>query len=388
MKKNEKYKQDGVNIQEGDSFSAFAKRVCESTYKNSHFVYVKDMTEGNFRGPRGFQLKALPKGCIQTIAPDGIGTKVVLIDAAQTYENAARDVFAMTAMDITRWGGLPLVFSSVLDVSTLGEKEDLTNDAARKVIWGMKATAVETNTVVISGETAELGLCVHSENPNANLKFNWSGFMVGVYHPKKMILGNTLEPGQIIMALKENGFRSNGISSVRKAFKMHYGEKWWANPKAKKDLNAACTSSILYDRFFANLNGWFRTRYKPLMPIHLIVHLSGGAFQSKFAEDILFRKNFSATIDNLYDAPEIMQKCAKWRGMTEEECYSTWNGGQGAIVVIEKKDERLFIDTAILYGLQAKKCGEITFSKRSGSAVHIESKFGTGKTITFKPKEK
>lgn len=386
MKKVDKYKQDGVNIEEGDDFSAYAGKICQSTYHNSPHVRILDMSAGNFRGPRGYELTKLPKGCVQTIAPDGIGTKVVLIDAVQTYENAARDVFAMTVHDISRWGGLALVFSNVIDFNTIGEKGDPTNKAARAVLWGVKEAARETKTVFLNGETAELGMCVFSENPTATLKFNWAGFMVGVYHPKKMILGNTLEPGQIIMALKENGFRSNGISSVRKALKIRYGECWWANPRAEKDIRAAAEPSVLYSHFLSVLHGWHTPQFKPSIKMHLIVHLSGGAFESKLAKDILFPQGFSAVIDDLFEPPEIMSKCAKWRGMSEEECYKTWNGGQGMIVVINAEDKQPFTELASIFNITAQKCGEIKHSRRSGPKVVIESKFGQGETIIFRPK--
>jgi len=377
----DKYRQDGVNIEEGDDFSAAAAKVCQSTYGNSPFVKITDMSRGNFRGPRGFDIQNL-RGAIQTIAPDGIGTKVVIIDAAQTYGMAARDVFAMTASDITRWGGMPLIFASVLDVASLGQKGDPINRAARQVIMGAHQAANEIKVVMLTGETAELGFCVSSENPQANLKFNWAGFMVGVYHPDKIILGDNLAPGQIIMALKENGFRSNGISSVRKALKIKYGANWWANPEAKQDIIACAEPSVLYDRFICHLNGWIGSY--PTIEMHLIVHLSGGAFESKFANDLLFPMKLSARIDNLFEPPAIMKKCAEWRGMSEEECYSTWNGGQGMIVVIDPEDEKNFIGLAKGFDLVAQRCGVIV--KNDKPSVIIESRFGSGKTIIYKPK--
>ena len=77
-----------------------------------------------------------------------------------------------------------------------------------------------------------------------------------------------------------------------------------------------------------------------------------------------------------------MQKCAKWRGMSEEECYKTWNGGQGMIVVIDEKDEKKFVSAAHKFGIVAKKCGRIT--RRKNPRLIIESKFGSGKTLVYK----
>jgi phosphoribosylaminoimidazole (AIR) synthetase len=79
------------------------------------------MTAGKFRGPRGYTLEGLPDDVLRTTVNDGIGTKVEIHDAAGSYKQAARDVIAMTGSDITRYGGYPLVFTSVLDVANIGE---------------------------------------------------------------------------------------------------------------------------------------------------------------------------------------------------------------------------------------------------------------------------
>ncbi|MFA7088295.1 MAG: AIR synthase related protein, partial [Patescibacteria group bacterium] len=331
-------------------------------------------------------LKGLPDGCLQTMVTDGVGTKVIPIVASGRLETAASDVIAMTAMDITRYGGLPLVFMNIFDVRSLGEFDSETYTMCQDVMSGLKAVADSNNYVLLGGETAELGVCVGSDNPDAKLMFNWGGTMLGVYHPDKMIYGDTLRPGQVIIALRDC-FRSNGISSVRKALKIHYGERWFDNPMALRDVIAASTPSVQYDRFLNYVHGWIpgpevkEPSIKPLIPMHLIVHLSGGAFESKFGHDMLRPQNLSAELINLFDPPEIMTKCAYWRGLSDEECYSTWNGGQGAIVVVDREDAWNFVYLASRFRITARVVGRIT--KKRNYNVAIRSKFSPDKTIYY-----
>jgi phosphoribosylaminoimidazole (AIR) synthetase len=350
------------------------------TYRNSPFVEVSDFSQGNFRGPKGFIFKNLPKGFRYTGGMDGVGTKVVLIVANGRLQSAASDVVAMTAMDITRWGGLPLLFMNIFDVRTLGKIGSETYKMCLDVMDGLQNIMYHNQYVSFTGETAELGLCVGSENPDAKLMFNWGGCMLGVYHPEKMILGNTLKAGQIVIVLRD-WFRSNGISSVRKALAMEYTEAWFHNPKAFCDIEACAIPSILYDRFLNNVHGWFEKKYKPLVPMHSIVHLSGGAFKSKFGDDILAKNNLSAVLDNLFEPPEIMQKCANWRGMSKEECYETWNGGQGALVVVDEDRVSDFLSLTKETSIQARVAGEIT--KKAKYNVAIKSKFDKGGWIYY-----
>ena len=370
------YQTDGVNVPLGDQFSSLCGHVCRSTYGNSPFVDVVDLSKGNFRGPRGFNLKNLPPGCIQTMVSDGIGTKVIPIVASGKMETAASNVIAMTAMDITRYGGLPLVFANILDVASLGKGPDSeTYRLCLEAMQGLAALANNHNYVLLTGETAELGVCVGSEDPDARLKLNWGGVMYGAYHPKKMIYGDTLAPGQVIIALRDD-FRSNGISSVRKAFRIQYGDAWYNNPDALPDIVAASTASAQYDRFLNTLNGWMEVggdQLLPLIQMHLIVHLSGGAFESKLGQDMLAPQHLSANLDNLFDPPDIMRKCAQWRGMSSKECYKTFNGGQGALVVVYRHDVIRFLQMAEKFGIDARVVGEIT--KYEGYDVRIKSGF-------------
>ena len=109
------YSLDGVDVEEESLFSSFAGSICRESYKNSPFVDVHDLSGGQFRGPRPFTFKNLPEGYFIEASSDGIGTKGILIDAAKTHHLAAFDIIAMTSSDITRFGGIPLVFINIFD---------------------------------------------------------------------------------------------------------------------------------------------------------------------------------------------------------------------------------------------------------------------------------
>lgn len=372
------YKEDGVDIPAGDAFSAFNGKLCRESYGNSPFVRVFDLSRGNFRGPRGWRLVDLPDECLLTSAVDGIGTKVVLIDAAGSYEHAANDVVAMCAMDITRYGGLPLVFTNIFDVGTLGEIGSETYRRCQMIMLGLAELASQHGYVLLTGETAELGVCVGSENPDAAVRFNWGGCMSGVYHPDKMILGDTLAPGQVVVVFRDT-FRSNGISSVRKALAASYGKKWWDNPGADDDIRACAAPSVQYDRMLNHLHGWFRPLLKPMAHLHLVVHLSGGAFKGKLGS-ALQPLGLTAELDNLFEPPTIMRQCAGWRGMDPEACYETWNGGQGALIVVDEHDVFVVAEMAKRWGVDMQVAGHIV--PYQGYTVGLTSRFD-GKRVIY-----
>ena len=368
-------------MEEEASFSSFAGSMCRASYRNSPYVEVHDLSGGSFRGPRPFTLKNLPEGYFIEASTDGIGTKGILIDAAKTHRLAAYDLVAMVSSDITRFGGVPLVLINVFDTVSVGNEGDEVSKTYKSAITGLGKAAKESRIVVLKGETAQMGAAIGSEIKDSPTKLNWSATMIGAYHPGKMITGDSLAPGQAIIALKENGFRCNGISSVRKAFREKFGEEWWANPEAKESIRLAAAPSVLYDMFVNTLHGWFSPDFKPEIKIHSVVHLSGGALKEKLAKDILFPKGLGAELDNLWEPPKIMRDCAKWRGIKDEEFYEVWHGGQGMLLVVDEKDAEYCLNRAKDFDIEAKIAGKIIKEKKP--QVSIISKLAGNRKIIY-----
>ena len=376
------YSQDGVDVEEEALFSSFAGSICKASYNNSPFLEVKDLSEGKFRGPRPFVFKNLPEGYFIETSADGIGTKGIVIDAAKTHHLAAYDIIAMTASDITRFGGVPIAFVNIFDTTSVGNEGDEVSKIYKSAIAGLGKVAKENKIVILKGETAQMGDAIGSEIADSKTKLNWSGIMIGAYHKDKMITGEKLAPGQIIIALKEEGFRCNGISSMRKALKERFGKEWWKNPEAGKSIKQAAHPSVLYDMYINTLHGWVDKDFKPEITIHAIVHLSGGALKEKLAKDVLFPKNLSAELFDLWEPPEIMRRCAEWRKITDEEFYEVWHGGQGMLLIIDEQDADHCIKRANDFGIKAKIAGKIT--KENTPQVSINSKLTPGKNIIYK----
>jgi len=371
---------DPVDLSLGDMISAYAGKRTRETHKNSLWVDV-DRPDSHFRSEVSFDILNHLPGRRLVIAPDGIGTKVLLIDAARGYRNAAWDLLAMTAGDITRSGGCPVVFSNVLDVSSLGDTSASEGFKAIKLMFdGLVAAANNLRIACIKGETAELSVCVSSPNPNALVKFNWAGFMLGITHPDKCITGETLAPGQVVVALRENGFRSNGISAVRGTMQKQFGDGWW-NQQAL--IESIATPCVIYDGFLSWLNGWGNkeNNFEHYMKPHLICHLSGGSFKAKFLEDVLRKHGLSAYLNDLWEPPTIVSQMAAWSEMSDKQLYEKWSCGQGALIVLDSNQVDQFIEYTKLFDIQAKVAGMI--QKSSTPKLSIVSKF-SGKIFDFR----
>lgn len=383
------YAHAGVNLAAGDAFSGLAGQLGSDSFHNSPYVEVVDCSRGHFRGPRGWRYvyDKLPKDCFEVWAPDGIGTATIILSAANQYYTASSRLLAMTAGDITRFGGCPLVFTNILETKTLGRPDSLLFAAYVAMMAGLSKYAKDQGYVLMGGETAEMSDCVSSEIKHQDATtpiFNWSGVMAGINHPDKLITGATLARGQRVIALAD-ALRSNGGSMARRLLRDMFSkgsQHWWANPDARPMIDEMATPAALYDRFLAEMNGWYSPDFKPIVKMHAIAHLSGGGIRSKFADDILFPRGFSAVLDNLHEPPQFMKECVRRFKMPDEEGYTIFNGGQGVLVVVDESDVGGFCGLAVDAGLDPIDAGYIYKSHRE-PRVRIHSRF-SGKMFVMR----
>jgi phosphoribosylformylglycinamidine cyclo-ligase len=371
------YAEAGVNLDVGDAFSKFAGQVSRATWGNSPYVEILDYSHGHFRGPRGYRFKGLPEGTFEVGSSDGIGTKTILLAAAHALRNApqpsaAHNLVAMTAGDTTRWGGLPLMHLNNLEVKTLGDADSETFQYYREEMGAFGRCVTEQDQILLGGETAEMSDCVSTEITASKIAFNWSDAVIGVNHPDKLIDGSKLKAGQFAIVLRD-GLRSNGASAIRKYMRHAYGDSWWSNPEAEGDIREASKPAVLYDKFLATMNGWYANDFQPIVQATAIAHLSGGGIEDKFGP-LIAPSGLSVDLDNLYDPPVIVRKAVAWKMTPDAKAYRTFNGGQGALVVVREADVQRFCIAAHGFGIQARPAGPI-FKAKGRQRIRIRSKF-------------
>ncbi len=376
--RSEEYKIAGVDLDAGEEVGRLTGEICRNSYRNSPFVTVTDMSLGNFRGPRSFHFHSLPAGFGMTTAPDGIGTKTILLSVADACEGAITNLFEMTGFDIVRYGGLPLVFINILEAKTLGKPGSVLFKKFEGMLRTMGVLAASQNYVLLNGETAQMSHCVSSEFNGAAAEtlpiFNWSGVMIGAMHPDKLINGSSIRPGMRAIALAD-GLRSNGASQCRRFLREAYGQEWWNNEEAMGVVAEMSQESALYSRFMSILHGWYAPDFKPILQVHGIAHLSGGSLRTKLVEGLLAPAGLTVELDNLWDPPQFMYDCIHHFKMSDEEAYTIFNGGQGAIVFIDEADVEKFTNLAAYHDIASRDAGGVTAQGSSGGKAIVTSKF-------------
>ena len=137
---------------------------------------------------------------------DGVGTKLKIAMIMDKHDTIGIDCVAMCVNDVICAGAKPLVF---LDYIACGRNIP---EKIAEIVKGVAEGCVQADCSLVGGETAEHpGMMPEDE-------YDLAGFTVGVVDKEKILSNETMQAGDVILALPSTGVHSNGFSLVRKIF--------------------------------------------------------------------------------------------------------------------------------------------------------------------------
>ncbi len=192
------YKEAGVDIDAGNALVQAIKPLARATDRPG--------VAGGLGGFGGlFDLAAAGFGDPMLVsATDGVGTKLKLAVAAGRHRSIGIDLVAMCVNDLVVQGAEPLFF---LDYFATGKLDVRT---AEKVIAGIADGCRLAGCALIGGETAEMpGMYAAGD-------YDLAGFAVGAVERDRLLTGDRVGAGDVILGLAASGLHANGFSLVRK----------------------------------------------------------------------------------------------------------------------------------------------------------------------------
>ena len=131
---------------------------------------------------------------------DGVGTKLKLAFMADRHDTIGIDCVAMCVNDIVAQGAEPLYF---LDYVALGKAVP---EKVEAIVKGVADGCVQSGAALIGGETAEMpGLYEEDE-------YDLAGFAVGACEKSKLVTGESVQEGDVLVGIASSGIHSNGYS--------------------------------------------------------------------------------------------------------------------------------------------------------------------------------
>jgi len=324
------YRDAGVDIDAGDDLVDRIKPLAKKT-----------MREGVLAGIGGFgALFEVPKRYKEPVlvaGTDGVGTKLRLAFEWNRHDTIGQDLVAMSVNDILVQGAEPLFF---LDYFACGK---LTVDTAATVVGGIAKGCELAGCALIGGETAEMpGMYPPGE-------YDLAGFAVGAVEKSNIITGNTIVPGDVVLAIGSSGAHSNGYSLVRKIIER-------AGAKPTDDL----CGRPLGDVVMAPTEIYVKPLLKLISEIDVkgMAHITGGGLVDNVPR--VLPENTQAVLHrDSWQMPELFRWLQMKGGVADAEMVRVFNCGIGMVVIISPSQADAAIKSLTAQGLKAWTVGEV-----------------------------
>ncbi|HZF83153.1 MAG TPA: phosphoribosylformylglycinamidine cyclo-ligase [Burkholderiaceae bacterium] len=335
------YKDAGVDIDAGDALVDRIKPLAKKT-----------MREGVLAGIGGFgALFEVPKRYREPVlvsGTDGVGTKLKLAFEWQMHDTVGIDLVAMSVNDVLVQGAEPLFF---LDYFACGK---LDVDTAARVVGGIARGCELSGCALIGGETAEMpGMYPAGE-------YDLAGFAVGAVEKSKILTGQNVKRGDVVLGLASHGVHSNGFSLVRKVIE-RAGAELPATLDGKPFREAVMAPTRLY--------------VKPVLaalakhPIKALAHITGGGLLENIPR-VLPEGTAAHLKKGSWPQTELFGWLQKVAGIDDIEMNRTFNNGIGMVVVIDAAEAAACAATLRAEGETVYEIGAIA-ERGDGAAVVV-----------------
>jgi len=306
------YASAGVSIENANEAVDRIKKQVKKTY-NKNVLGGLGSFGGLFELGTGYKEPVLVSGT------DGVGTKLKVAFLCDKHDTVGIDLVAMCVNDIICQGAKPLFF---LDYIATGF---VSPENIEDIVSGIADGCVQAGTPLLGGETAEMPDFYKSE------EYDLAGFTVGIVEKEKLITGDNINEGDILVGLPSSGIHSNGYSLVRKVF----------FDKLKMDVNDyvkefdLTLGEELLKPTKIYVNDFLKISDK--LEIKGMVHVTGGGFYENIPR--VLPDGLSVEIEkDSWKIPNVFKYIEEKGNVETKEMFTTFNMGIGLILVIKEND--------------------------------------------------
>ncbi|MDH5739279.1 MAG: phosphoribosylformylglycinamidine cyclo-ligase [Nitrospira sp.] len=338
------YREAGVDIDAGDEFVDRIKPLVRSTFRPE---VLTDL--GGFGGLFGLQTGKY-KEPVLVSGTDGVGTKLKIAFMMDKHDSVGIDLVAMCVNDIAVSGAEPLFF---LDYFATGK---LSVSKAQEVVAGIAEGCRQAGCALIGGETAEMP----SFYPDG--EYDLAGFAVGVVDRSKIIDGQSIAPGDVVLGLASSGLHSNGYSLARRVL-FDQAKLTAASRLAEIERSIGeilLTPTRIYAKQILALIEQFS--------IKGIAHITGGGITENLPR--VFPNGVGARITRkAWPVPPIFDVIGRLGQVDRDEMFRVFNMGIGLIVVVSQNTVDAVMARIDALGERGFVIGEIVATKGGESEV-------------------
>ncbi len=246
------------------------------------------------------------------ITTDGVGSKILVAKAIGKFDTIGIDCVAMNVNDLIAIGAEPLAMVDYIAIEKPDEK------IMAEIAKGLEEGCRIANITLVGGETATLPEIING--------FDLAGTAIGYVKKDRIITGEKIEPGDVILALPSSGIHSNGLTLARKvveANNLSYFDEFEDGKTIGEEL---LTPTKIYMEVLDIIRE---------CEVHGLAHITGGGVTK-----LRRLKNVKFVIDKPLKPQKIFRFIQELGNVDEDEMYRTFNMGMGFMIITSEEEAK------------------------------------------------
>lgn len=336
------YRASGVDIDAGDALVERIKPAARRTLRPEVLAGI-----GGFGAL--FEVAKKYREPVLVSGTDGVGTKLKLAFQFNRHDTVGQDLVAMSANDILVSGAEPLFF---LDYFACG-KLDL--ETAASVIEGIARGCELAGCALIGGETAEM------PDMYPVGEYDLAGFIVGAVEKSRIITGDSIQAGDVVLGLASSGAHSNGYSLIRRILE-----------RTQPDFSAVFHGQRLADALLAPTRIYVKAILALLetLPVKGLAHITGGGLVDNIPR--VLPPTLRARLErSAWPRPPLFDWLQREGQVADEELHRVFNCGIGMAVIVAAEDAAAALRCLAANGETAWTIGAIVARGESPAQTEI-----------------
>ena len=249
---------------------------------------------------------------------DGVGTKVKVAARAERYDTVGQDLVNHCVNDVAVCGAKPLYFLDYVGTGTLDP------GVAEDVVRGFATACKQNDCALVGGEMAEMP-DVYGEGD-----FDLVGTIVGVVDKPKIVNGDTIEPGDVLLGLPSTGIHTNGYTLARTVLFDKYDVDDTVDSLGDETIGEA----------LLRVHRSYLEAIQALVDAGLaqgLVHVTGGGLPANLER--VLPDGCAASVDyESWERPPIFDLIQREGDVPEADMRQTFNLGVGLVAVVRSSD--------------------------------------------------
>jgi len=282
----------------------------------------------------------LGNGLGLAISTDGVGTKLLVAQMLGKYDTVGIDCVAMNVNDILCVGARPLALVDYIAV----EKAD--PGVLEEIGKGLYQGAEMARVSIVGGEIAQIKEMLRGVKKDRG--FDLVGTCIGEVPVEKIILGQDIHGGDLLLGLPSSGIHSNGLTLARKVL--------FQKAKFKPDQYVAELGRSVGEELLEPTRIYVKVVLDLLragVRVKALLHITGGGLfnLTRVKADVGY------IIEDLPEPPPIFRLIQKLGVLDDEEMYQTFNMGIGFCLVLPEVEYDRARDISRSHNLEAFRLG-------------------------------